>query len=284
MSKRALLIGINYRGSDGSELRGCITDVNNIRSVLINNCGYNPQNIRLLTEDEQVKPTRQNIENNIKWLVTNCLPGDTLFFHYSGHGSFVKDSAGGDETDGNDEVIIPLDYTTKGVITDDWLFSNMITKVPVNVNLWVFADCCHSGTMVDLKYNYKSMCALTKGRVTQGMRYVPAEWSDRFSFSLERSREIVGNVCLLSGCLDQETSADASINNKFQGAFTYCLIEFIKSNLIRMQDGSFRFNNTVKLRNILKELNCRLDIQGFTGQQSQLSVSKQTDFERPFNP
>jgi hypothetical protein len=103
-------------------------------------------------------------------------------------------------------------------------------------------------------------------------------------FSMERSKEVVGNVCLLSGCLDQETSADASINRQFQGAFTYCLIEFIKSNLIRMQDGTFRFNNTVKLRNILKELNCRLDIQGFAGQQSQLSVSKQTDFERTFNP
>jgi hypothetical protein len=283
MSKRALLIGINYRSSD-AELKGCITDVKNMRSVLVNNCGYKTQNVRSLTEDEQVKPTRQNIEENIKWLVTNCLPGDTLFFHFSGHGSFVNDSAGGDETDRRDEVIIPLDYLTKGVISDDWLFSNMIAKVPANVTLWVFADCCHSGTMVDLKYNYKSLCALKQGSVKQGMRYVPAEWSDRFSFSMERSREIVGNVCLLSGCLDQETAADASINNTFQGAFTYCFLEFVMSNLIKMPDGSSRFRNTVKLRNILKELNCRLDIQGFTRQQSQLSVGKQSDFERVFNP
>lgn len=282
MSKRALLIGINYRGSSES-LNGCVNDVNNIRSILINNCGYNPNNIRLLTDDTQTKPIRQNIEDNIKWLVNGCLPGDTLFFHYSGHGSFVKD-INTDETDGNDEVMIPLDYKTKGTISDDWLFSNMVAKVPVNVNLWAFADCCHSGTMVDLKYNYKSMCALKAGSIKTGMKYTPAEWSDRFSFSMERSKEVVGNVCLLSGCLDQETSADASINRQFQGAFTYCLIEFIKSNLIRMQDGTFRFNNTVKLRNILKELNCRLDIQGFAGQQSQLSVSKQTDFERTFNP
>ncbi len=282
MSKRALLIGINYRGSK-DELRGCINDVNNIRSVLVNNCGYNPQNIRVLTEDTpQSQPTRQNIENNIRWLVANCLPGDTLLFHYSGHGSFLRDN-NGDETDGSDEVIIPLDYEKQGVITDDWLFTNMVTKVPVNVNLWVFMDCCHSGTMIDLKYNYKSLCA-PKKPIKPGMRYVPTEWTDRFSFSLERSRDVLGNVCLLSGCLDKETSADASINNRFQGAFTYCLIEFMKTNLIRMQDGSFRFNNTVKLRNVLKEVNCRLDIQGFTGQQSQLSVSKQNDFERVFNP
>jgi hypothetical protein len=273
MSKRALLIGINYKNSDAS-LNGCINDVNNIRSILINNCGYSPQNIRILTEEQQVQPTRKNIESNVQWLVTNCLPGDTLFFYYSGHGSFVKDASNGDETDGQDEVIIPLDYKTQGVITDDWLFNNMVTKVPVNVSLWAFADCCHSGTMVDLKYNYKSMCSLRQGTIKQGMRYVPSEWSDRFSFSLERSKEVLGNICLLSGCLDKETSADASIAKQFQGA----------SNLVRMNDGSFRLKNDVKLRNILKEVNCRLDIQGFTGQQSQLSVSKQTDFERVFNP
>ncbi len=283
MSKRALLIGINYKSSGDAELRGCINDVNNIRSILINNCGYSPQNIRLITEEQQVQPTRQNIESNIRWLVTNCLPGDTLFFYYSGHGAFVKDT-NGDETDGQDEVIVPLDYKTRGVISDDWLFSNMIAKVPVNANLWAFADCCHSGTMVDLKYNYKSMCSLRQGTIRRGMRYVPSEWSDRFSFSLERSKEVLGNICLFSGCLDKETAADASIARQFQGAFTYCLIEFIKSNLVRMNDGSFRLKNDVKLRNILKEVNCRLDIQGFTGQQSQLSVSKQTDFERTFNP
>lgn len=283
MSKRALLIGINYKNDPESSLRGCINDVNNIRNILVNNCGYNPQHIRLLTEEQQIQPTRQNIEANIGWLVANAMPGDTLFFYYSGHGAFVNDT-NGDETDKKDEVIIPLDFKTRGVISDDWLFTNMVAKVPVNVNLWAFADCCHSGTMVDLKHNYKSMCAPRTGSVTKGMRYVPADWTDRFSFSLERSRDVVGNICLFSGCLDPETSADASIGRQFQGAFTYCLIEFIKSNLVRTPDGTFRFNNNVKLRNILKEVNARLDIQGFTGQQSQLSVSKQTDFERTFSP
>lgn len=282
MVKRALLVGINYCKTENS-LRGCINDVNNIRSILINNCGYNPNDIRLLTDEAQTKPTRRNIEDNIKWLVTNCLPGDTLFFYYSGHGAFIKDN-NGDETDGSDEVMIPIDYTTSGVITDDWLFANMVSKVPLNANLWAFMDCCHSGTMLDLKYNYKSLCGLKQGNVKQGMQYTPAQWTDRFAFSLERSRDVVGNVCLFSGCLDQETSADATIGNGFQGAFSYCFIDFIKANLIKMQDGSFRFNNTIKLRNILKEVNCKLDIHGFTGQQSQMSVSKQTDLERVFNP
>ncbi len=282
MTRRALLIGINYKNSD-AELRGCINDVKNIASVLINNCGYKQENVRIITEETTIQPTRQNIESNIQWLVANCLPGDTLFFHYSGHGSFVKDTSG-DETDSNDEVIVPLDYKTRGVITDDWLFANMITKVPANVTLWAFTDCCHSGTMLDLKYNYRSLCNIKQGSITKGMRYIPNDWTDRFQFSLERSRDVVGNIVLFSGCQDKETSADAHIARQFQGAFSYCLLEFMKNNLLRMPDGSFRLNNKVKLRNILKEINCRLDINGFTGQNSQLSIAKQSDLERTFDP
>jgi hypothetical protein len=282
MVKRALLIGINYRKSD-AELKGCINDTTNIKNILINNCGYVNSNIKVLTEDQQMTPTKHNIEAQMQWLLTNCVTGDTLFLYYSGHGSYTRDTSS-DETDGNDEVIVPLDYKQSGIITDDWLFTNLISKVPANVTLWAFTDCCHSGTIMDLKYNYKSMCAPKKGTVKAGMRYVPADWSDRFLFSLERSKEIVGNVCLFSGCQDKETSADAYLAKQSQGAFSYCLIEFIKNNLIRMPDGSFRFNNNVKLRNILKEINCRLDINGFAGQNSQLSISKQDDLEKTFNP
>jgi len=283
MVKKAVLIGINYKNTS-SALNGCINDVNNIRNILINNCGYNQANIRLLTEESQTLPTRENMEKSISWLVSNNVAGDTLFFHYSGHGSSIKDN-NTDETDGKDEVLVPLDYTTKGVITDDWLFNNMAAQVPANVTLWAFTDCCHSGTMVDLKYNYKSMCTFKNGAVKRGMIYKSADWNDKFSFNMERSRDLLGNVYLFSGCQDPQTSADAFINRVNQGAFTYCLIEFMKTNMTRMQDGTFRFNNgTVKLRNILKEVNCRLDINGFTGQDSQLSMTKQSDLERTFDP
>jgi len=283
MVKKAVLIGINYNNSS-SALNGCINDVNNIRNILINNCGYNPSNIRLLTEESQILPIRDNMEKNITWLVSNNVAGDTLFFYYSGHGSSIKDN-NADETDGKDEVLVPLDYTTKGVITDDWLFNNMAAQVPANVTLWAFTDCCHSGTMIDLKYNYNSMCALKTGTIQAGMQYNSSEWNDKFSFNMERSRDLPGNVYLFSGCQDPQTSADAFINRVHQGAFTYCLVEFMKTNMTRMPDGSFRFNNgTVKLRNLLKEVNCRLDINGFGGQDTQLSMTKQSDFERTFDP
>jgi hypothetical protein len=279
MVRKALLIGINYKGSK-DELRGCINDVNTIRDILIKNCGYNASNIRILTEEQVTKPTRQNIESSITWLVSNAMAGDSLFFYYSGHGAFIKDTSG-DESEGNDEVIVPLDYEKQGVITDDWMFANMVCKVPASVTLWAFTDCCHSGTMLDLKYNYKSLCDLKTGKVVKGMPYNPTEWSDKFSFSLEKSKDIIGTTILFSGCQDKETSADALLAGKFQGAFSYCLIQFLKNNMVVMSDGTTRFRNgSVKVRNVLKEINCRLDINGFNGQNSQLSLSTQADLER----
>jgi len=282
MVKKALLIGINYKGTD-AELRGCINDINNIRSILVNNCDYTDNNIRVLTEESSISPTRSNIENNINWLVSNCMKGDTLIFYYSGHGSSITDR-NNDESDKKDEVLIPLDYEKNGYITDDWLYQNMAAKIPEGVKLFGFTDCCHSGTMIDLKYNYKSLCTYRKGNVIKGMPYVFSDWTDRYSFGVEKTKDSVGYVCFFSGCQDQQTSADANINRQFQGAFSYCLIEFMKTNLQRMPNGTFRFRNgVVKLRNVLKEINARLDINNFTGQDSQLSIGKQQDLETTFD-
>jgi hypothetical protein len=282
MVKKALLIGINYKGTS-DELRGCINDVKNIQSILINNCDYLNENIRMLTEEHEFKPTRENIENNIKWLISNCMAGDTLIFYYSGHGYYANDE-NGDEIDKKDEVLIPLDYDTKGVITDDWLYQNMVVKVPKNVKLWGFADCCHSGTMLDLRCNFKSLCKYKKGKVEKGMSYNHIDWTNSFVFNMEKSKNIEGTVCMFSGSLDPQVAADAFLSETFQGAFTYCLIECIKTNLERMSDGRFRFKNgAIKLRNLLKEINARLDIHDFKGQDSQLSIARTNDLEMTFD-
>jgi hypothetical protein len=42
-----------------------------------------------------LQPTRRNILNALGWLVSDAQPGDSLFFHYSGHGSQVRDYNGG---------------------------------------------------------------------------------------------------------------------------------------------------------------------------------------------
>ncbi|KAE9446983.1 hypothetical protein C3L33_21141, partial [Rhododendron williamsianum] len=47
-----------------------------------------------------------------RWLMEGCQSGDSLVFFYSGHGSQVPDFDG-DEADGFDESLCPVDYTRK---------------------------------------------------------------------------------------------------------------------------------------------------------------------------
>jgi len=35
-------------------------------------------------------PTKKNILSALKWLVKDAAPGDSLFMHFSGHGSEVR--------------------------------------------------------------------------------------------------------------------------------------------------------------------------------------------------
>jgi hypothetical protein len=72
----------------------------------------------------------------MRWLVSDANKHDSLFFHYSGHGSQVRDS-NGDEADGYDEVIFPLDYAQTGTIIDDELHDNLVKPLPPGCRLTV---------------------------------------------------------------------------------------------------------------------------------------------------
>jgi hypothetical protein len=277
MTKKALLIGINYIGTFQA-LKGCINDINNISAVLTSNCAYLPQNVRILTDNTSVKPTRAAIIDGINWLVSDNKFGDTLVFYYSGHGSSITD-IDNDEYDKRDEVLVPLDYKTSGIITDDWLYTNLARKVLTGVTLWGFTDCCHSGTMCDLTCNYDSTCTLKAGNVfKKNMPYVSMNWTDTYSFSLEKNTQLMGNIVFFSGCMDTQKSADATINKTAQGAFTYCLLTFLKQNIA----GKAFIYNKIKLLDLLKYLKCTLQINGFS-QLPRLSTGKIKDSDIYFN-
>ncbi|TYJ53133.1 hypothetical protein B9479_006256 [Cryptococcus floricola] len=114
------LIGINYIGTS-AELSGCINDAHNIQKFITERYGYKLEDIVMLTDDTndpRTIPNRENIIKGMKWLVDGAQRDDALFLHYSGHGTQTED-LDGDEHDGDDEAICPLDYETEGLIIDD---------------------------------------------------------------------------------------------------------------------------------------------------------------------
>ncbi len=172
-SVKALLVGINYRGTR-NQLGGCINDALATRRNILSE--YPNAAIELMTDDTPNKPTRDNILEGLKNLVDNAQPGDTLMFHYSGHGSQVEDYEG-DEEDGMDETICPIDFmkprmiTVNGTqlrvdsqITDDEIH-DIISNTPKGAKFLMLSDSCHSGTIGDLKNDFAHY---------QG----PSEWQD----------------------------------------------------------------------------------------------------------
>jgi len=146
---KALIIGINYLNTQ-NELYGCINDTQNLQNYLRNKYNFSNNNLCLLTDNTIIKPTKQNILKKYKDLLLNAKAGEKLFFTYSGHGSFRTD-LNNDENDGKDELLITID---KQSISDDELKTIIDENLPEDVTLFVIFDCCHSGTLMDLKYNY----------------------------------------------------------------------------------------------------------------------------------
>jgi hypothetical protein len=208
--KRAFLVGINYIGTP-YELRGCINDVENIKTKLISSYGYIDANIVTLTDNTTLKPTKAVILEQFKNVLVNSVAGDQIFFAFSGHGSNVLDRSG-DEKDGYDEMIVSKDL--QGIL-DDELSAILKQSLKKDVTLFALFDSCHSGTVLDLKYQYLDSTGYNQSTVN------------------ERVEETVGNVYMISGCMDVQTSADAFINNKSQGAMTWSFLETLntKSNL-----------------------------------------------------
>ena len=85
------------------------------------------------------------------WLVQGCQAGDSLVFHYSGHGSQQRNYTG-DEVDGYDETLCPVDFKTQGMIVDDEINDTIVRPLPPGVKLHAIIDACHSGTVLDLPF------------------------------------------------------------------------------------------------------------------------------------
>lgn len=208
--KAALLVGINYQGTS-NQLAGCINDVENAKKWLLTQ-GYQEENITLLTDDTHIKPTKSNIIKALVHLFVS--DADQLYFHYSGHGTSVRDR-NGDEADGLDECLCPLDFMTCGFIVDDEL-KHLLGLLSSKKRLFAVLDCCHSGTAMDLAYGvYKRFGGFG------GFRLI-----------LENhNSETKAEVVMLSGCKDSQTSADAYEEGESQGALTYAFLKVMEKKV-----------------------------------------------------
>jgi hypothetical protein len=203
-SKKALLVGINYRNKPNT-LFGCINDVILMESQLRAKYGFS--SFKILTDDTDIKPTKTNIMNELTSLFNSGNAGDTVVVHFSGHG-----------TTGN---FVTLD----GFIRKDELYNIINSNMKPGVKVLLIIDCCHSGSILDLKYT----------------------WDNNNTLVVKNNNESNEQIVLLSSCSSSQVSSETYNNKQPNGAMTWSLLECLGNN------SRYRWGDLMaRMREVLK--------------------------------
>jgi hypothetical protein len=214
--KRALLIGINQY--PGQPLNGCVNDITDMADLLVSSQGFATDDIRLLSDD---RATADAIRDRIKWLVTGVASNDILMLHYSGHGTLfpVRDDQGNVTAVHGALCPVDFDWTEPHAIFDSEL-RDLVDLAPEAVEFIFVSDSCHSGTL------------------TRGFRprvFIPPAdiaWRLRTARDMgiqPQLLEVHDRCGFISGCREDQTSADAFFNNRFNGALTFYLLQSLRA-------------------------------------------------------
>ena len=225
MKNKALLVGINKYPDPRNELRGCVNDILDMEYFIADaNRVYPKQNIKKLTNKDA---TKKGILMQLKWLIEGAEAGDQLLFHYSGHGAQAPTLFSSLEKDGLDEIICPYDFdgTSKTSLRDKE-FAELFAGIPKGVHFVWISDSCHAEDLsrdpfINDETHYRYFTGLNHFEKSEDQVY------DQADITIGRIAHIISplNGALLSACQSHELSADAYINNRFNGAFTHYLIE-----------------------------------------------------------
>lgn len=210
----ALLFGLNYASKPELALNGCWNDAIGMYSLLSSSpYGFKQTTIDLVID--YWDPTRCTKAGIYKALYNLALKSwkeslDKVVITYSGHGSRAVDK-NGDEKDGYDEAICPLDVMSNGLIIDDELF-DIFKKFNPKTRIFAVFDSCNSGSVLDLPYQYTGSDANNTNQLVEDVNEP--------------------TIVMISGCKDDQVSYDAynAQTMRFGGALTTSLIQTLSEN------------------------------------------------------
>ncbi len=138
----ALLVGINrYRLEP---LRGCVNDIELVERSLRRSAAS-------ITRLVDGAATRAGFDAAWAEATGRCQRGDTLWFHFSGHGSRMPERIPNSEADGLDDFLVfaPFHFrdAPREILLDNDLEQMMAEQGRRGVNILFAADCCHAGTL-----------------------------------------------------------------------------------------------------------------------------------------
>ena len=221
----SLHIGLNavdpkeYSGWDG-QLTACEFDANDMQALA------KTQGFTKVTKRLTKRATRNRVLADIKAAAAKLKRNDIFFLTYSGHGGQVPNTGNDFEPDGYDETWCLYD----GELIDDELYAALKQFVR-GVRIFVLSDSCHSGTV--LRAAHFSALGLTPARPRMMPRDIALRVymdHEKFYDKLQQRRttrrtRMDATAVLVSGCQDNQTSADGDRN----GLFTETLLAVWKN-------------------------------------------------------
>jgi hypothetical protein len=211
---QALLVGINQYPYPNT-LNGCIDDIIDVASELTSAFSVDPNSITQLRDGDA---TADAIRSTLSRLVNGLQDGDRFLFWYSGHGAQLQDGCAATD------VICPIDF--------DWTAQHSVTvsdfhaifkNIPPNAKAFWGSDSCHSGDLNKGLYRFGVPRLFRRDSSMVPAAPVPT--------SYQRMRDIstaLPNIVLISGCRSDQTSADADIQGRYNGAFTYYFLQALR--------------------------------------------------------
>ena len=219
-AKRALIVGINdYRGGQEAtggrwrDLRGAVNDAEAMRTLLVSRFGFERDEVLVLLDGEA---TREGILDSIdQHLIQKSKSGDTVLFHFAGHGSQLRNPKG-KELDAMDETIVPADsYLGASDIRDKELRTRFNDVLDRGADLVAVFDSCSSGSIL---------------RSIEAARYLPPGSSSAPALEPEkRAPPEERGALLLSAASTGLPAAEARDDQgRPRGAFSYQLVKAMR--------------------------------------------------------
>ena len=231
----ALLIGINEYPSLGpqSYLKGCLNDVEAISKALVDQFRFPPENLMILRDGQA---TQAGIRAAMDEFAERVGKNDIVVFHYSGHGSRMRDLEDKGE-DGMDETIVPHDSgrsTENRDIRDGEIYDWILRLTERTPYVTLIFDCCHSGSIVRDVFGEQSRSVPPDLRVPQGFSAPPGLARTRSASVVSPKKAPSGwfpvgeRYVVLAGCNHLESSYEVKVGHGEgirHGALTYFLTQ-----------------------------------------------------------
>lgn len=241
--KYALLIGIsNYHIMDKTNEWNDIHGTNDVAliSAVLKKQNFN---IDVLTEE---KATHSAIIKHLKLLNKKITKGSIVYIQFSCHGQPFED-LDGDEEDGWDESIIPIDskieykkgvYEGQNHITDDVLarYTDALrTKIGNQGKLYVVVDACHAGR-ASRDFDDKVFIRGTKRGFSPNGKIYKARSSSKTHFNIPKKMG-QAPATFLEACKSTQVNSETKKNGKFYGPMSFYIHQVLSSYSLNKNDN-----------------------------------------------